>query len=206
MDLTGFTEMQLQVIDSVSSVCAQCSDGYWTLRDYGEKNPHQLYSALAKNSFIGTALPEEPVLGLRGYHHAADHIPKGAGIAGAQSTHAQVNATQPVAKFATKEQRSRPKSATSQKFSGSKPLLTTSASTGLDTLKLQTWAVRDGYANKPSLGLSLVFVDLGKICLFTIFARISKMKGRALDANEIFFDDYQVPVETLIGNRRRTEN
>ena len=34
--------------------------------------------------------------------------------------------------------------------------------------------------------------------------RTSRMKGRALDANEIFFDDYQVPVDTLLGNRRRT--
>ena len=63
MDLTGFTKMQRQVIDSVSRVCAQCSDDYWALRDYDEKIPHQLYSALAKNCFIGTALPEEPVLG-----------------------------------------------------------------------------------------------------------------------------------------------
>lgn len=31
MDLTGFSEMQLQVKDSVSKICAQLPDDYWAL-------------------------------------------------------------------------------------------------------------------------------------------------------------------------------
>ncbi|KAL8851965.1 MAG: hypothetical protein Q9221_003176 [Calogaya cf. arnoldii] len=106
----------------------------------------------------------------------------------------------------------------------------TEPSTGLDTLKLRTRAVREGdiykisgqkiwissaqvaskcillarttpleEVRKPSKGLSLFFIDMGRDLPGLDLRKIKKMGGRAVDANEIFFDDYQVPADRLIG-------
>ena len=104
-------------------------------------------------------------------------------------------------------------------------------STGLETLKLKTRAVRDGdtykisgqkiwissaqvaskmillarttplqEVKKPSEGLSLFFIDFDRHAPGLELKRIKKMGGRAVDANEVFFDDYKVPADTLIGD------
>ncbi len=52
---------------------------------------------------------------------------------------------------------------------------------------------------KPSEGLSLFFIDFDKTAPGLELRRIKKMGGRAVDANEVFFDDYRVPADTLIG-------
>ena len=103
-------------------------------------------------------------------------------------------------------------------------------STGLETLKLKTRAIRDGDSykisgqkiwissaqvaskmillarttplqevKKPSEGLSLFFIDFDRRAPGLELKNIKKMGGRAVDANEVFFDNYQVPLDTLIG-------
>ena len=52
---------------------------------------------------------------------------------------------------------------------------------------------------KPSEGLSLFFIDLDKHASGLELRRIKKMGGRAVDANEVFFDNYRVPADSLIG-------
>lgn len=52
---------------------------------------------------------------------------------------------------------------------------------------------------KPSEGLSLFFIDLDKSAPGLELKRIKKMGGRAIDANEVFFDNYRIPADTLIG-------
>ncbi|KAI4263918.1 MAG: hypothetical protein L6R42_000956 [Xanthoria sp. 1 TBL-2021] len=192
--------MQLQVKDSVSKICAQFPDDYWALRDQDEKYPHELHAALAKDRVMGIALPQELGDAGLGISEATMMLltvsQSGAGIAGAQSIHANVYATQPVAKCATEEQRSRmlPRLISGEWracFGVTEPRPATS--TGLDTLKLRTRAVRDGdvyrrsgqkiwissaqvaskcillarttpleEVKKPSEGLSLFFVDIGR--------------------------------------------
>lgn len=67
----------------------------------------------------------------------------GAGIAGAQSIHANVYATQPVAKFATKEQL--PNMLTDLVAGKTRCCFgVTEPNTGLETLKLRTTATKDG--------------------------------------------------------------
>ena len=50
-----------------------------------------------------------------------------------------------------------------------------------------------------SEGLSLFFVDFDKTAPGLEVKRIKKMGGRAVDANEVFFDNYRVPRDSLIG-------
>jgi acyl-CoA dehydrogenase len=53
---------------------------------------------------------------------------------------------------------------------------------------------------KPSEGLSLFFIDLDKSAPGLELRKIKKMGGRAVDANEVFFDNYRIPAESLIGD------
>lgn len=52
---------------------------------------------------------------------------------------------------------------------------------------------------KPSEGLSLFCIDLDRTQPGLDIRRIKKMGGRAVDANEVYFDSYAIPDDTLIG-------
>lgn len=52
---------------------------------------------------------------------------------------------------------------------------------------------------KKSDGLSLFFIDFDKTAPGLDLRKIKKMGGKAIDANEVFFDNYRVPANTLIG-------
>jgi acyl-CoA dehydrogenase len=53
--------------------------------------------------------------------------------------------------------------------------------------------------NKPSEGLSLFFINFDPKQPGLELKRIKKMGGRAIDANEVFFDNYIVSKDSLIG-------
>jgi acyl-CoA dehydrogenase len=53
--------------------------------------------------------------------------------------------------------------------------------------------------SKASSGLSLFLIPLRKDDPGFSLSRIPKMGGRAIDANEVFFDNYRVPASSLIG-------
>lgn len=52
---------------------------------------------------------------------------------------------------------------------------------------------------KKSDGLSVFFIDFDTAAPGLELKKIKKMGARAVDANEVFFDNYQVPINTLIG-------
>ncbi|PNS15061.1 Short/branched chain specific acyl-CoA dehydrogenase, mitochondrial [Sphaceloma murrayae] len=234
METMGFSDEQLTVREAIAKICSNFSDDYWMEHDQQEVYPHELHAALAKDGWIGIALPEE--LGGAGLgiseatmmlHTIAE---SGAGMNGCQSLHANVYATQPIAKFATPAQREEmlPKLISGQArtcFGVTEP------NTGLETLKLRTTATRDGddflisgqkiwitsaqvatkmvllarttpleEVKRPSEGLSLFFIDFDKAKPGLDLRRIKKMGGRAVDANEVFFDNYRIPAGTMIGN------
>ncbi|KAJ7223102.1 acyl-CoA dehydrogenase/oxidase [Mycena pura] len=64
-------------------------------------------------------------------------------------------------------------------------------------LLARTTPVED--VKKPSEGLSLFCIDLDRTKPGLEMRRIKKMGGRAVDANEVFFDDYEIPADTLVG-------
>lgn len=233
MELTGFSEEQLMVKEAISKICSSFPDEWWAERDDSGEYPHEFHAALAKDGWIGIALSED--LGGAGLGISEATImlqtisQSGGGIAGAQSIHANIYATQPVAKYATVEQRQR----MLPKLIGGECKAcfgVTEPSTGLETLKLKTRAIKDGdhykisgqkiwissaqVASKmillarttpledvenPSEGLSLFFIDFDRTAPGLEVKPIKKMGGRAVDANEVFFDNYRVPSHTLIG-------
>ena len=52
---------------------------------------------------------------------------------------------------------------------------------------------------KPSEGLSLFFIDFDRSTSGLELRKIKKMGGRAIDANEVFFDNYRISRDSLIG-------
>ncbi|EEH41204.2 acyl-CoA dehydrogenase family protein [Paracoccidioides lutzii Pb01] len=234
MELNCFSQNQLMVRDAIAKICSTFPDEYWAERDESGEYPHELHAALAKDGWIGIALPEElggAGLGISEATMMLQTIAQsGAGLAGAQSIHANVYATQPIAKFATAEQRQRmlPKLIVGEYricFGVTEP------NTGLETLKLRTEAIKDDdsyrvsgqkiwissaqvakrmvllarttpleQVKKPSEGLSLFFIDFDKDAPGLELRKIKKMGGCAVDANEVFFDNYRITADTLIGN------
>ena len=233
MEMTGFTETQLEVKDAIEKICADFHNEYWQEHDQTETFPIELHAALARDGWLGIALPQELGGAGLGVSEATMMLQtiaqSGAGMAGAQSIHGNVYATQPVAKFGTKEQL---ESIIPNIINGTwrTCFAVTEPDTGLDTLKLKTLATKtdDGYSisgqkiwitgaqgaskmillarttpleevKKPSEGLSMFCIDFDKTKPGLELKKIRKMGGRAVDANMVFFDSYEVPANTLIG-------
>ncbi|KAF7307749.1 hypothetical protein MKEN_01135000 [Mycena kentingensis (nom. inval.)] len=239
VDISPFTETQLDVRTAVSQICAQFPNTYWQERDQTETDPTEFHAALAKAGWLGLALPEN--LGGSGLGISEATImmqtiaESGAGMTGAQSIHANVYATQPLARFGRKEQ---VESVLPKVISGQWRVCfgVTEPNTGLDTLRLKTFARKTRNAKgdevysvtgqkiwitcaqvarkmmllarttpaeeakKPSEGLSLFCIDLDRSQSGLEMRRIKKMGGRAVDANEVFFDNYEIPANSLVGD------
>lgn len=58
MEMTGFTEEQLTVREAISHICSKFPNTYWQERDQLEKDPTEFHAALAKDGWLGIALPE----------------------------------------------------------------------------------------------------------------------------------------------------
>ncbi|KAI7304198.1 acyl-CoA dehydrogenase [Hortaea werneckii] len=235
METSGFTDEQLTVRDAIFKICENFPDDYWMERDQTETYPHELHAALAKDGWLGIALPENlggSGLGISEATMMLQSIAEsGAGLAGAQSIHANVYATQPVSKFATEDQRDR---FLRKIISGEWRTCfgVTEPNTGLETLKLKTLATptQDGSGyhisgqkiwissaqvatkmvllarttpleevKKPSEGLSMFYIDFDLNAPGLEAKKIKKMGGRAVDANQAFFENYFVPKDALIG-------
>lgn len=236
METTGFTSTQLEVREAISALCTQFPDSYWRHHDETSTDPSTFHAALAKDGWLGIALPEKyggSGLGISEATMMLQTIAEsGAGIAGAQAIHANVYATQPLAKYGNEKQ-----------LSDTLPRIingeyrtcfgVTEPNSGLDTLSLGTTAQKQqdgtGYtvngqkiwitcaqvasrmillartaapsaANKRSESLSLFCIPLDRTPDSGLsMQRIKKMGGRAVDANEVFFDNYRISSDTLVG-------
>jgi acyl-CoA dehydrogenase len=234
METTGFTEEQLTVREAVAAVCSKFPNEYWRERDETSTDPKEFHAALAKDGWLGIALPEAfggSGLGISEATMMMQTIAEsGAGMGGAQAIHANVYATQPLAKYGTQEQLQEtiPKIISGEFrtcFGVTEP------NSGLDTLRLSTTAKKqhDGTysitgqkiwitcaqvadrmillartqareeAEKPSKALSMFCIPIDKSAPGLDMRRIKKMGGRAVDANEVFFDNYKIDAKCLVG-------
>ena len=234
MATAGFSETQLTVRDAITQICSRFPNTYWREHDQQERDPTDFHAALAKDGWLGIALPE--ALGGSGLGISEATImmqtiaESGAGMAGAQSIHANVYATQPLARFGTPQQL---QSTIPNIISGEWRVCfgVTEPNSGLDTLRLSTAAVKqpDGSyrvsgqkiwitcaqvaakmillarttpleeVKRPSEGLSVFCIDLDRSRPGLEMQPIKKMGGRAVDANEVFFDNYSIPGDSLVG-------
>ncbi|KIW80829.1 hypothetical protein Z517_07446 [Fonsecaea pedrosoi CBS 271.37] len=230
-DPPDFTESQKTVREAVSKICSKYPDEYWLEHDNKHEFPHDLYNDLAADGWLGICLPQAYGGSELGIAEAAVMMQtiseSGAGMAGASSIHMNIFGLEPVAKFGTNEQKKR---WLPDLIAGKERACfgVTEPNSGLDTLKLQSFARREGdhyilngskiwistaqiaqkililvrttpvdQVSKPSKGLSLFYTDLDRTQVQV--TEIPKLGRAAVDSNILFFENWKVPAEDLIG-------
>lgn len=231
MNLPGWTESQRTVREAIAKICSKYPDEYWMEHDNEHKFPWELYRDMADNGWLGICLPTEYGGSELGISEAAVMLQtiseSGACMNGASSVHMNIFGLEPVAKFGTEEQK--------QRFLP--PLIrgeqracfgVTEPNTGLDTLKLQSFARREG--SHYSVSGSKVFISSAQVAdkilllvrttpleecekpthglslFYTDLDRqavqiteIPKLGRSAVDTNVLMFDGWKVPIEDRIG-------
>lgn len=225
------TESQRTVREAIGKVCAKFDDAYWLNADKEHRFPVEFHQAVAKDGWLGICMPSEYGGSDLGIAEAAVMVQtiaeSGAAYAGASAVHMNIFGLEPVRKFGTEEQKQRmlvPLIAGQERacFGVTEP------NTGLDTLKLQSRAVRDGdhyVLSGQKIWIStaqvaekiLILVrttpleevqkpSQGLSLFYTDLDRaqvevteIPKMGRAAVDSNTLFFDGWKVPKEDLIG-------
>lgn len=155
----------------------------------------------------------------------------GAGMSGASAVHMNIFGLNPVVRFGTEAQRRRmlPPIARGEEKAC---FAVTEPNTGLDTTRLKLRAVKKGdrylvngqkvwistaqvadrilllarttpleEVEKPTFGLSLFYTRLDRARVRV--REIDKMGRKAVDSNELFFEDFEIPEEDRIGEEGR---
>ena len=218
----AFTREQEQIREAIAKVCAKFDDAYWLKKDKQGGFPQELHLALAKDGWLGIAMPEEFGGSGLGITEAAIMMQaiaeSGAGFSGASAVHMNIFGLNPVVVFGNKSQKQRmlpPLIAGKERAC----FAVTEPNTGLETKKLKTQAVKKGKkyivtgqkvwistAQVAEKVLLLCRTETGLTLFYTDFDRkyievreIEKMGRKAVDSNQVFFDGLPVPEEDRIG-------
>jgi acyl-CoA dehydrogenase len=141
------TPDQEAISDAVAKVCAGFDLDYWLKRDREGGFPLDFHAALARDGWLGIAMPQQYGGAGLGITEAAVMMQtiaaSGAGMSGASAVHMNIFSLNPVVVYGTDEQKQR----------WLPPLIqgedracfgVTEPDTGLNTTQLKTQAVRDG--------------------------------------------------------------
>jgi acyl-CoA dehydrogenase len=226
----ALTEEQLRIREAIGKLCARFGDDYWLERDRaserGEEKaggfPADFHQALARDGWLGVAMPEEFGGAGLGIAEAAVMMQaiaeSGAGFSGASAVHMNIFGLNPVVVFGSEEQKSRMLP----------PLIegrhracfaVTEPNTGLNTRKIKTRAQKQGdkylvtgqkvwistaqvaekvlLLTQAAAGLTLFYTDLDR--KYVEVREIEKMGRHAVDSNQVFFDALPVPEQDRIG-------
>jgi alkylation response protein AidB-like acyl-CoA dehydrogenase len=224
------TESQRTVREAIARICSKYPDEYWAHKDEIHEFPSDLHLDLARDGWLGICMPHKYGGSELGISEAAVMMQtiseSGAGMDGASSVHMNIFGLEPVVKFGTEEQKERwlvplIKGEERTCFGVTEP------NTGLDTLKLQSFAKRNGdnyilkgskiwistakSADKILILVRTTPVDKvnkpshGLSLFYTDIDRskvevteIPKMGRAAVDSNMLFFDDWTVPAGDLL--------
>ncbi|MGB3816580.1 acyl-CoA dehydrogenase family protein [Achromobacter pulmonis] len=142
-----FTPDQLALRDAVSRICGRYPDDYWLERDREGGFPEPLHADLARDGWLGIAMPQEHGGAGLGMTEAALMMQtiaaSGAGFTGASAVHMNIFGLNPVVVFGNDAQRARwlpPLISGREKAC----FAVTEPDAGLDTTKLGTRAERQG--------------------------------------------------------------
>jgi acyl-CoA dehydrogenase len=227
----GFSAEQEAIRDAIERVCADFGLDYWRKLDRDGGFPRDFFNAIAKAGWLGIAMPAEYGGAGLGITEAALMMrtvaESGAGFSGASAIHMNIFGLHPVVMFGTPEQKRRwlpPLIAGEQQAC----FAVTEPDAGLDTLKLKTFARRDGdryIVNGQKIWISTAQVASKMLLLarttpreqvekpthglslfYVDFDRsrieareIDKMGRKAVDSNQVFIDGLEVPVADRIG-------
>ncbi|HLS87268.1 MAG TPA: acyl-CoA dehydrogenase family protein [Burkholderiales bacterium] len=216
------SEDQQRIVDSIAKLCARFPDDYWLKRDKEGGFPSEFHQALARDGWLGIAMPEEFGGAGLGITEAALMMQaiaqSGAGFSGASAVHMNIFGLNPVVVFGTEEQKRRMLPPLIQGKHRA-CFAVTEPNTGLNTRKLKVKAERKGdryivsgqkvwisTAQVAEKVLLLARAEQGLTLFYTDFDRshievreIDKMGRHAVDSNQVFFDALPVPEADRIG-------
>jgi acyl-CoA dehydrogenase len=145
--MSALTAEQQRIRDAVARLCAGFGDAYWLERDREGGFPEDFYRAVARDGWLGIAMPEAYGGAGLGIGEAAVLMQavsqSGAGFSGASALHMNIFGLNPVVKFGTAEQKQRflpPLIRGEEKAC----FAVTEPDAGLDTTHLKTKATREG--------------------------------------------------------------
>ncbi|KAJ5263932.1 hypothetical protein N7478_011537 [Penicillium angulare] len=226
------TESQQTVREAISKICANYPDEYWLKKEERKEFPVDLHRALAEHGWLGICMPSEYGGSDLGISEAAVMMQtiseSGGGMTAASSVHMNIFGLEPVVKFGTDEQKKRwlePLIAGKERacFGVTEP------NTGLDTLRLQSQARKDGDSyllsgqkiwistaqNAQKILILVRTTPLDQVTKpsqgLSLFytdidpsvveiTEIPKMGRAAVDTNTLFFENWRVPASDLVGN------
>jgi acyl-CoA dehydrogenase len=216
------SEEQQKIVDSIARLCQRFPEDYWLKRDKEGGFPADFHQALAKDGWLGIAMPEEYGGAGLGITEAALMMQtiaqSGAGFSGASAVHMNIFGLNPVVVFGTEEQKKRMLPPLIE--GGHRACFAvTEPNTGLNTRKLKVKAEkRNGKyiisgqkvwistAQVAEKVLLLARAEAGITLFYTDFDRkyievreIDKMGRHAVDSNQVFFDALPVPEADRIG-------
>jgi acyl-CoA dehydrogenase len=218
----AFSQEQEQIREAIAKICARFDDAYWLKKDKEGGFPKELHQALAKDGWLGVAMPEEYGGSGLGITEAAVMMQaiaeSGAGFSGASAVHMNIFGLNPVVVFGNASQKKRmlpPLIAGKERAC----FAVTEPNTGLNTKKIKVKAEKRKHtyyvsgqkvwistAQVAEKVLLLTKTESGLTLFYTDFDRkkievreIEKMGRHAVDSNQVFFDAYPVPEEDRIG-------
>ena len=216
------SEEQLRIREAIGKLCARFGDDYWLERDREGRFPADFHQALARDGWLGVAMPEEFGGAGLGIAEAAVMMQaiaeSGAGFSGASAVHMNIFGLNPVVIFGNQEQKARmlpPLIQGKQRAC----FAVTEPNTGLNTRKIKTKAEKKGdkyivsgqkvwistaqvaqkvlLLTQAAAGLTLFYTDLDRN--YIEVREIEKMGRHAVDSNQVFFDALPVPEQDRIG-------
>src|SRR3989442_2616254 len=216
------TEEQQRIREAIAKLCTRFPDDYWLQRDREGSFPADFQEAMARDGWLGIAMPEEFGGAGLGIAEAAVMMQaiaeSGAGFSGASTVHMNIFGLNPVVVFGNEEQKRRmlpPLIQGKQRAC----FAVTEPDTGLNTRKLKTKADKKGnkyfvsgqkvwistaqqaekvlLLTQAAAGLTLFYTDMDR--RYIEVREIEKMGRHAVDSNQVFFDALPVPEEDRIG-------
>ena len=218
----GLSPEQEAIREAIERICARFPDEYWLKKDKEGGFPSELHQALAKDGWLGIAMPEEVGGSGLGITEAAVMMQaiaeSGAGFSGASAVHMNIFGLNPVVVFGTPEQKKRmlPGLIAGRERAC---FAVTEPNTGLNTRRIKTQAVKQGdrylvtgqkvwistaqvaekilVLTQAKAGLTLFYTDFDR--KYVEVREIEKMGRKAVDSNQVFFDGLPVPEEDRLG-------
>jgi acyl-CoA dehydrogenase len=143
----GFTAEQQRIREAIARLCGQFDDAYWLKKDREGGFPLELHQALARDGWLGIAMPEDLGGAGLGISEAAIMMQaiaeSGAGFSGASAVHMNIFGLNPVVVFGSAEQKKR---MLPPLIEGKERacFAVTEPNTGLNTTRIKTKAEKKG--------------------------------------------------------------
>jgi acyl-CoA dehydrogenase len=218
----SLTDDQQRIHEAIAKLCTRFPDEYWLKRDSEGGFPADFHQAMAKDGWLGVAMPEEFGGAGLGIQEAAVMMQaiaeSGAGFSGASAVHMNIFGLNPVVVFGDQNQKQRMLPPLIQGKHRA-CFAVTEPNTGLNTRALKVkaekrngkyfvsgqkvWISTAQVAEKVLLlaraeaGLTLFYTDVDR--KYIEIREIEKMGRHAVDSNQVFFDALPVPEEDRIG-------